>query len=102
MSTFEGYKIIFAWGISILDENDNSPKFDKASNSFILPENVPNGTNVYELYAHDPDEGINGMITYSLVTDTTDFALDSMSGQLSVAHPLDYENPESKILNTSD
>ncbi|KAG0714708.1 Fat-like cadherin-related tumor suppressor [Chionoecetes opilio] len=77
--------------VTLVDENDNAPNFDKPAYSFFLPENVANGTSVYELRAHDPDEGINGVVTYSLVTDTKDFRLDPVTGRLSVSHPLDHE-----------
>lgn len=77
--------------ITLVDENDNAPQFDKPAYSFFLPENVANGTSVYELRAHDPDEGSNGVVTYSLATDTKDFRLDPVTGRLSVAWPLDHE-----------
>ncbi|CAL4156542.1 unnamed protein product, partial [Meganyctiphanes norvegica] len=77
--------------VNILDENDNAPQFDKAAYSFFLPESVANGTSVYELVAHDPDEGVNGVVTYILATDTTDFTLDAVTGRLSVSRPLDHE-----------
>ncbi|XP_042222155.1 fat-like cadherin-related tumor suppressor homolog isoform X3 [Homarus americanus] len=77
--------------VTLVDENDNAPDFDKPAYSFFLPENVANGTSVYELRAHDPDEGINGVVTYSLATDTKDFRLDPVTGRLSVAWPLDHE-----------
>lgn len=79
-------------GITILDENDNVPKFDRVAYSFFLPESVANGTDVYQLRAVDPDQGRFGVISYSLATDTNDFSLDSSSGQLSVSHLLDYES----------
>ncbi|KAK4320509.1 hypothetical protein Pmani_008636 [Petrolisthes manimaculis] len=78
--------------VTLVDENDNAPKFDKPAYSFFLPENVANGTSVYELRAHDPDEGSNGVVTYSLATDTKDFRLDPVNGRLSVAWPLDHES----------
>lgn len=77
--------------VTILDENDNAPKFDKIAYSFFLPESVTNNTSVYQLKAEDPDQGRYGSITYSLSTDTKDFALDPVSGQLSVSNQLDYE-----------
>lgn len=80
--------------VTLVDENDNAPRFDKPAYSFFLPENVANGTSVYELRAHDPDEGLNGVVTYSLATDTRDFRLDPVSGRLSVAWPLDHETHE--------
>ncbi|MCL4139039.1 UNVERIFIED_CONTAM: hypothetical protein GTU68_050192, partial [Idotea baltica] len=78
--------------VTLVDENDNPPKFDKAAYSFFLPENVGNGTSVYQLLAYDPDEGLNGVISYHLETDTEDFHLDPVAGRLSVARPLDYES----------
>nr|XP_053631087.1 fat-like cadherin-related tumor suppressor homolog isoform X2 [Cherax quadricarinatus] len=77
--------------VTLVDENDNAPNFDKPAYSFFLPENVANGTSVYELRAQDPDEGTNGVVTYSLATDTKDFRLDPVNGRLSVAWPLDHE-----------
>ncbi|CAL4064237.1 unnamed protein product, partial [Meganyctiphanes norvegica] len=77
--------------VTILDENDNVPSFDKAAYSFFLPENVENGTNVYKLEAHDDDSGAFGVIRYALATDTSDFTLDPVTGQLSVSQPLDHE-----------
>ena len=80
--------------VTILDENDNIPKFEKATYSFFLPESVSNGTNVYQLRAQDPDKGKFGSITYSLLTHTNIFSLDSITGQLSVSGKLDYEVTE--------
>ena len=81
-------------GITIIDENDNAPKFDKVAYSFFLPESVANGTNVYQLRAEDPDQGRFGALTYTLATGTQDFALNSNTGQLSVSRKLDYETNE--------
>ena len=81
-------------GITILDKNDNAPKFDKVAYSFFLPESVANGTSVYQLRAEDPDQGRFGTITYMLATDTNDFSLNSLTGQLSVSRQLDYETTD--------
>lgn len=77
--------------ISLVDENDNDPKFDKPSYRFYMPESVINGTGVAQLRAHDPDAGVFGQIKYALATDTKDFSLDPTNGQLIVSRPLDYE-----------
>lgn len=77
--------------ISLVDENDNAPKFDKPSYRFYLPEDVKNGTDIAQLKAHDPDHGNFGLIKYSLATDTKDLSLDPTNGMLIVSRPLDYE-----------
>ncbi|XP_076056118.1 FAT atypical cadherin kugelei isoform X2 [Oratosquilla oratoria] len=80
--------------IILVDVNDNAPKFDKIAYSFFLPENVANGTSIYQLRATDRDEGPNGAVAYSLATDTKDFLLDSVTGILTVSRPLDRERHE--------
>ncbi|KAF2364658.1 EGF-like calcium-binding domain [Trinorchestia longiramus] len=77
--------------ITVVDENDNDPEFDKPSYKFFLPESVANGTGVYQLLAHDPDAGAFGQVKYYLVTDTDDFTLNADTGQLIVSQSLDYE-----------
>ena len=77
--------------VSLVDENDNDPKFDKPSYKFFMPEGVENGTEISQLRAHDPDHGVFGRIKYILATDTTDFFLDPINGKLVVSRPLDYE-----------
>ena len=52
--------------ISIIDVNDNVPIFDKDSYETYIPENVPLGTRVMSISAHDRDSGINGRVVYSL------------------------------------
>jgi protocadherin Fat 1/2/3 len=80
--------------VVLVDVNDNAPKFVKSSFSFFFPENTMRGTTVVALNATDPDAGANGRVTYSLDTDTADFALDTTTGLLSVARPLDREAVE--------
>ncbi|XP_035681706.1 protocadherin-17-like isoform X1 [Branchiostoma floridae] len=82
--------------VNILDTNDNSPLFDKATYSVDIMENTPVGSLVIDLNATDPDEGTNGEIVYSFGSTVPDsmkklFALDSVTGKLTVAAPLDHE-----------
>ena len=77
--------------ISLVDENDNDPKFEKPSYKFFMPESVGNGTSIQQLRAYDPDHGLFGQIKYTLATDTKDFALHPRNGKLIVSKPLDYE-----------
>ncbi|KAJ6647339.1 Fat-like cadherin-related tumor suppressor like [Pseudolycoriella hygida] len=80
--------------ITVLDVNDNAPKFEKTLASFRVTENALNGTIIVKLNATDADLGDNAKVTYTLITDTKDFRVDSQSGILSVSAPLDREKQE--------
>ncbi|XP_011694222.1 PREDICTED: fat-like cadherin-related tumor suppressor homolog [Wasmannia auropunctata] len=80
--------------ITILDVNDNAPKFEKSLASFRISETALNGTNVWRANATDADLGDNARVTYSLVTETNDFRVDPVTGVLSVFGKLDRERQE--------
>lgn len=80
--------------VIVLDVNDNAPKVDKRVSSFRVSENARNGTVIFKINAHDPDQGENGRIVYALTTDTTQFAVDRTSGNLFVSGRLDRERQE--------
>lgn len=80
--------------ITVLDVNDNAPKFEKNLASFRVTENALNGTAFFRAKATDADAGDNAKVTYSLVTDTKDFAIDKVTGVLYVANALDRERQE--------
>lgn len=80
--------------VTILDENDNAPQFEKSLASFRVTENALNGTIIFRLNATDADLGENGRVTYILITDTKDFHVDPLTGVLSVSAPLDRERQE--------
>lgn len=80
--------------ITVLDVNDNAPKFEKAVASFRVTENAHNGTAIFRVNATDADLGDNARIAYSLVTDTEDFSVDPLTGILYVSAALDRERQE--------
>ncbi|XP_069696735.1 fat-like cadherin-related tumor suppressor homolog [Periplaneta americana] len=80
--------------ITVEDVNDNAPKFEKAVASFRVTENAHNGTAFFRVNATDADLGENARVTYSMVTDTEDFAVDPVTGVLTVASTLDRERQE--------
>ncbi|XP_018345119.1 PREDICTED: fat-like cadherin-related tumor suppressor homolog [Trachymyrmex septentrionalis] len=80
--------------ITVLDVNDNAPKFEKSLASFRISETALNGTNVWRANATDADLGDNARVTYSLVTETNDFRVDPVTGVLSVFGKLDRERQE--------
>lgn len=81
--------------VSVLDVNDNAPKFEKPLASFKIPENITNGSVIFQVNATDADLGENARIAYSLITDTADFRVDRRTGVLSVCNQLDRERQDS-------
>ncbi|KAJ8667843.1 hypothetical protein QAD02_009506, partial [Eretmocerus hayati] len=81
--------------VSVLDVNDNAPKFEKALASVRVSEAAINGTVIFRANATDADLGENALIAYSLVTDTSDFRVDRATGVLSVQNGLDRERQAS-------
>ncbi|XP_053502157.1 protocadherin alpha-8-like [Ictalurus furcatus] len=81
--------------ITILDANDNAPVFAKQLFKAQVLENTAVGAVILKLNATDPDEGVNGEIIYTFkqgqkgIADK--FALNSNTGEITVAGILDYE-----------
>jgi protocadherin Fat 1/2/3 len=80
--------------ISVLDENDCYPTFEKSIASLHVSESARNGTIIFRFNATDRDKGLNGKVTYSLITDTKDFSIDRETGILSISAPLDREKQD--------
>lgn len=85
--------------VTVLDVNDNAPKFRNPLSSFRIPEDAHNGTAIFQVTATDADRGNYSKIRYSLLTDTEDFRIDANTGTLFVSAPLDRERQESYELN---
>ncbi|XP_072481071.1 protocadherin Fat 4 isoform X1 [Notamacropus eugenii] len=79
--------------VIILDINDNNPVFAQVLYKVEINENVLTGTDIVQVYAADGDEGANGQVRYSLLrgNENQEFRIDSVTGILSVAKPLDRE-----------
>ncbi|XP_030594395.1 protocadherin-1-like [Archocentrus centrarchus] len=52
--------------VTVTDQNDNAPRFERSHYEAELPENSPPGHSVLQVRANDADTGINGEIDYSL------------------------------------
>ncbi|XP_016061073.1 PREDICTED: protocadherin gamma-A5 isoform X11 [Miniopterus natalensis] len=85
--------------VTVLDANDNAPRFSRSEYRVSVPESVPVGTRLLTLTATDPDEGMNGKLTYSFRNEedsvSQTFRLDPNLGEISTVRSLDYE--ESKF-----
>ncbi|XP_038518770.1 cadherin-23 isoform X2 [Canis lupus familiaris] len=90
--------------ITVLDENDNSPRFDFTSDSAVsVPEDCPVGQRVATVKARDPDAGSNGQVVFSLASGNIAGAFDIVTtndsiGEVFVARPLDREELDHYIL----
>lgn len=80
--------------VTVLDENDNAPVFEKSLASFRVTENALNGTIICRLNATDADLGENAHVRYAMITDTRDFRVDPVNGILTVSAALDREKQE--------
>ncbi|XP_043839495.1 protocadherin alpha-13-like isoform X11 [Dromiciops gliroides] len=83
--------------ITVLDVNDNPPKFDKSEYKVKLFENSPNGTLMIKLNASDPDKGINGEISYAIKRISPEsekcmFIMNSVTGDIRIHGELDFED----------
>ncbi|XP_041116855.1 cadherin-23-like isoform X4 [Polyodon spathula] len=92
------------WGttslqVDVIDVNDNRPVFVRPANGTILHilEEQPPGLVVYEVFATDRDEGVNGEVRYSFLQtgagskDWENFSIDPVSGVITTAVRLDRE-----------
>ncbi|XP_042636647.1 protocadherin gamma-A4-like [Orycteropus afer afer] len=82
--------------VKLIDTNDNAPVFTQPEYHVSVRENVPVGTRLLTVKATDPDEGVNGEVTYSFrkVRDKISqlFQLNSLTGDIAILGDLDYED----------
>ncbi|XP_019902910.3 cadherin-23 isoform X4 [Esox lucius] len=92
------------WGtatlhITVIDVNDNRPTFVRPTNGTIMHimEEQPPGLLVYEVFATDADEGVNGEVRYAFLQtgagnrDWENFHIDAITGIITTAVKLDRE-----------
>ena len=86
--------------VQVFDENDNTPEF--ASKSYIsrISENLSVGSEVISVFAADPDLNDNGKVKYAIERgDRNDvFKIDTASGVITLAKPLDRETVDDYTL----
>lgn len=79
--------------VMVLDINDNNPVFMQALYKVEINENTLTGTDIIQVYAADGDEGTNGQVRYGIIDGNAnqEFRIDSVTGAITVAKPLDRE-----------
>ncbi|KAJ8984353.1 hypothetical protein NQ317_003500, partial [Molorchus minor] len=85
----------------VTGENKFSPVFTALSYQVIVPENEPLGSTILTVSASDGDQGPNGMIRYQISAgnERKEFAVDSVSGAVTILQPLDYDIIQEYHLN---
>lgn len=78
--------------ITIEDTNDNRPVFLQESYSVNILESTSIGVEIIQVEARDRDLGPNGEVTYTILTDTQQFTINSSTGVIYVADHLDRES----------
>lgn len=79
--------------ISILDANDNAPIFSQLAYTTQISEDAHIDEVVIKVLATDLDSELNGKIRYALVKGDhhQQFSIDPLTGNITVAKPLDRE-----------
>ncbi|OXB76137.1 UNVERIFIED_CONTAM: hypothetical protein H355_005348 [Colinus virginianus] len=87
-----------AINILLLDENDNSPTFTGTKYEQVIFINMTAGMSILQVAADDPDDGINGEISFDLAGGNEDgyFELDKSTGQISLKAVIPLRVNESK------
>lgn len=80
--------------ITLSDVNDNAPVFTQANYVAMVPENYVSKMIVTRVAAIDSDLGINRRVLYSMEDTNRVFAIDSVSGVITLLRSLDREEQE--------
>ncbi|KAL8581023.1 hypothetical protein ACOMHN_048057 [Nucella lapillus] len=81
--------------IHLNDINDNFPEFVPRLQTLRVREDLPVGTVITTLTAHDLDEGDNGKVTYKLVDGASNkFQVDPLTGAVRIREKVDYETTQ--------
>ncbi|XP_056238378.1 protocadherin gamma-A5-like isoform X30 [Seriola aureovittata] len=81
--------------VTVLDANDNAPVFTQSTYKASLMENAKKGTSLLTVRATDIDQGTNGLLTYSISSNTEGildlFEIHETSGEVRLVGNIDYE-----------
>ncbi|XP_070399947.1 protocadherin alpha-2-like [Nothobranchius furzeri] len=83
--------------VIVEDVNDNNPEFSQRDYSLSVRENIPRGTSLFHVEAHDQDIGPNGQLRYTL-SPAGPFVVDTVRGVVTVMDQLDRERESNYTL----
>uniref|UniRef100_A0A8C3G9E0 Cadherin EGF LAG seven-pass G-type receptor 3 n=1 Tax=Cyclopterus lumpus TaxID=8103 RepID=A0A8C3G9E0_CYCLU len=80
--------------ITVLDENDNVPQFSEKRYVVAVKEDVRPHTEILRVSATDRDKDSNAAVHYNIISGNSrgQFSIDSVTGEIHVVAPLDYES----------
>lgn len=84
--------------LTVLDKNDNSPRFINKDFSFFVPENFPGYGEIGVISVTDADAGRNGWVALSVLNQSDIFVIDTGKGMLRAKVSLDREQQSSYTL----
>ncbi|XP_046896500.1 protocadherin Fat 4 [Hypomesus transpacificus] len=89
--------------VAVTEENHHTPEFSQSQVTATIPESLAVGTAIRTLSARDKDKDMNGFITYNITSgnDMGQFAVNSKTGVLTLAHTLDFEEKQRHDLRVS-
>ena len=76
---------IFTVYATVLDLNDNAPNFSEPLYEVDVDEDAAVGSTVFTFLAPDPDAGLNGLVSYSIISNnySSEFwSLNASTGEL--------------------
>ncbi|XP_028816365.1 protocadherin-19-like isoform X1 [Denticeps clupeoides] len=95
---FPSLKTTKSFAVKIKDENDNPPHFSKPHYQTMVLENNTPGMHLFTVTARDPDMGLNGSVTYSIIDkNVLDMSISSYvqvgpnSGEIYAQRSFDHE-----------
>uniref|UniRef100_A0A8C1J2C5 Si:ch211-186j3.6 n=1 Tax=Cyprinus carpio TaxID=7962 RepID=A0A8C1J2C5_CYPCA len=89
--------------ILILDENDNSPKFENLRYEYFLREDTMIGTSFLRVAAHDDDYSSNAAITYSMSEEQPEYLrVNPLTGWIYVNQPISQRTYISRQIIATD
>ena len=83
--------------VTIIDENDNPPRFEKSYYEKSIYENNQPGSVILKVYANDTDVGINSDLTFKIepFVDMSKFVIEPKTGIIKAAGSFDRETDNS-------
>lgn len=80
--------------ITVLDENDNVPQFSEKRYVVAVKEDVRPHSDILRVSATDRDKDNNAAVHYNIISGNSrgQFSIDSVTGEIQVVAPLDYES----------
>uniref|UniRef100_A0A673XXT8 Neural-cadherin-like n=1 Tax=Salmo trutta TaxID=8032 RepID=A0A673XXT8_SALTR len=89
--------------VLILDQNDNSPKFENLRYEYFLREDTMIGTSFLRVAAHDDDFGTNAAVTYSISQEQPEYLrVNPVTGWVYVKQPISQRSYITREIMATD